>query len=1046
MAGSMIGHQAEKLDAPIEKAVSFNGKSNGTPQLERPPPPPSGSPPSAPLTEVGHPQSLTQRISDSFHGVTPVQPPPAPSNPTSLPPPLTQRSQTMPTLIPNARLPAKDKEKDKPALTIDPPQTANTDMDDSKSSICLSPSWDQGKKAKKERKQLDKERRKQEGARKEADKKARKEAEKQRAVANKAGKREGRLNKKPPPAAMDTQRMPSELRPQPGSRRNSILSILSSNQSSADSSRRSSRDLKRLSINSNGSSKDQRRSQSTPASSTEIEDPSDAWRPVVSGVAPQLPALPRFGLHSRDGSSGGSKANSWGSEEAYSREMVKYANQLSASPQRANFAGDATTTLQPARPLIRSHTDTALMTINQEQPIIKEVPRALAERKGSDDSSRTRSSGARHNPQGPDTHAMRSLHRVSGAARNRSAIEDAQQNHIHPLQANPIQIISSLDGGSYVHRERMRKQQQSLRGFNDEQAVRAATRLLGEEEKEISPLEPITTLPERQEIMISSQEAEEVPPVPPIPTVQASEPSNAPAEQYPNQSKRSQDDRHAVMLNNPDGMPAKRHTFLGMGFRSKPFKQPRNSVMAESMSRGSEENKSAKPPYSPRLDTSNLTEYPRLENGFSKESPPSKAERILGQAPPQSPPPQPPASRSRLSQAVVDKERSPSGKASSPIQGRTKLANAIVDKESPPRKKEASSVQARSNVSHDAIVEEPQTQVAPLVQTHSRTRTSSSQLLNDYESLPRSLPRSTTAPVLPTFNPEPFGINHGESTSASPPKDKQNQQIRDVGSSNQAKFRNEAAEEAVSRPQQSAQATVQKSESKPVPELVIEGVTPEGIVRKTSLKRPRSNPQLQVTTPDPPMPSLDFLPQLKHQALVKPKPRSNLRNSVIPNDETARPSSSQFPVPAAPMHNALPSASNSTPNLTAAPRSPKRLSSQMASHSYNGDTLTYQRALGSPNRASFGGRPRGLEKTVAKIIVTCCSCTRWIDLPSDLFEAMAMPARLTKLDGSAAGQGEARLDTAVQCPWCAHCMTSDCCSTDTWVCNKYDVRQQQIGS
>lgn len=996
-----MGNHTSKADAQFETAESFDDRSNGTTQAIMLSPPPSAGP---------------------FH--------------TAPPPSLTRRSQTMPTLTPDAKLPTTGKAR--PSLTIDPRNAAEGDVDDSKSSICLSPSWDQGKKEKKEKRQREKERKKQEEARKEAEKKARKEAEKQQAAANKAGKREGRLSKKPPPAAMETQRMPSALRQQSESRRNSILSVFSSGPSSGDSSRRSSRDLKRLSVASTASSNGQRRSQSTPASSTEIADSSSAWRSLVSGTAPQLPALPRFGLHSRNGSSGESKSNSWGSEEAYSRELFKYASELnqgSTSPQQATSVGDSIPSLKLARPLVRSQTDTALLTISQDQPVIKAVPRAVAERKGSKDAYPSRRSDPQGALQNSGNHSTKDsgvdqifLNNVQVATQDRSGAQHAQHVTVHPLQANPIQIASSLDGGSYVHKERMRKQQQSLRGFQDEQAVKDATRTLEEEDEDL-PQEQVVTFPEGQETAISDYKAEVVPPVPPIPKVQAPEPIVESVDQLHGYLKEPSEPSESVVLCNPDSMPTKRHTFLRFGFGSKPLDQPRQFSVAESVATSSENTDHAKPQQAPRLDTKNTMDSTRL----------SKAERILGHAPPQTPPSQTPLGRSRLSQAVVDKERSPTGKSNSPTQGRRKLTNAIVDKDLPPRKKDHSPVQVRASPAQDGFSKETQVQEQQMVRSHSRTRTSSSQLLNDNVSLPQLLPRSTAAPVLPIFSHEPILLSHGEAANSTPAQFHVHAPTNKNELTDETSFQLAMAAKPLPQPPQSAELAQNKSEPKHVPELVIESATPEGIVRKTSLKRPRSNPQLQVTTPNPPVPSLDFLPRLKHQALVKPKPRSHLRNSLVPTDETARPSSSQFPVPAAPMHHALTPANNSAPNLTiTAPRSPKRPTSQLGPRSLTSDTLDPKRPTGPPNRMSTGGRPAGLGKTVAKLIVTCCSCTRWIDLPSDLFEAMALPARLTKLDGSAAGTGEARLDTAVQCPWCAHCMTTHCCSTDTWVCNKHN--------
>ena len=81
----------------------------------------------------------------------------------------------------------------------------------------------------------------------------------------------------------------------------------------------------------------------------------------------------------------------------------------------------------------------------------------------------------------------------------------------------------------------------------------------------------------------------------------------------------------------------------------------------------------------------------------------------------------------------------------------------------------------------------------------------------------------------------------------------------------------------------------------------------------------------------------------------------------------------------------------------------------------------------------------GMEaKPMAKLFVICCKCKFWHDLPSKLYEAMALPKELDKDESVAGGKSKgkvtgARLETAVKCPWCEHAMTTWCCQGWTTV-------------
>ena len=61
---------------------------------------------------------------------------------------------------------------------------------------------------------------------------------------------------------------------------------------------------------------------------------------------------------------------------------------------------------------------------------------------------------------------------------------------------------------------------------------------------------------------------------------------------------------------------------------------------------------------------------------------------------------------------------------------------------------------------------------------------------------------------------------------------------------------------------------------------------------------------------------------------------------------------------------------------------------------------------------------------VAKVLVVCCSCRYFHDLPSRVYECMANPDNVvTDSDLGMSGV----ISTAVTCPWCGHGMTKSCC-------------------
>ncbi|KAL9610604.1 MAG: hypothetical protein Q9167_004706 [Letrouitia subvulpina] len=831
------------------------------------------------------------------------------------------RSQTVPALSIDVEASKGDKLEESPK-----DQDGAADSESvTYSEICLSPSWSDfgGAKRKKEKKRQEKER-------KELEKKMKKEEGKQRAAELRAGKR---LSKKPPPAAMETQKMPSALR------RNSIISFISSHSSSAENSRRPSREERRLSVD---SSKENRRSQSTPASSTELPQESPkGWQPVVSPIAPQLPRLPRLGWHSRSGSSGTDKSRSWGSDDAYEKEIVNFAYQFQASTSPAfprQIKLDQVKTGQVSRPHIitRSQTDTNLMKVDP-QTVEMDIsqPPPVQDRKISKSTTRGNHYDLTDkNPGLSDTHHLNS----SKSTKSQSiAIGRPKSNRTGPIPppkaedrpriapnslAPPVQTRPTTDGSSYVHKQRMYQQQMSIARFEDEQAVKDAN----EANREDEGLPPEDHIPQHLKVDLSEQ-------------------------------------------------------------LSRQTKQKANSEAKPSYSEGKAKEQRLPPQqnlnYEPPKDHSDTVLH------RSEATPGSKFDRIIGFRRQKKPEPQKIVLPGKT--VVADKRTS---KRSPP----PPLPNIEIEPlpASPESKRSVSSGNTKSS-------ELAQEQKSGYVQNHSRTRTSSSQLLGEDMPFSKPLPRSSTAPVLLP-----------EMKVPSSPERKSN-----VETKTKAERKSVTFDSNVGEARRDGKPSTENAA--PGPEIVVGSISPEGIVRKTSIKRPRSNPNIQLTDTTKELPNLDFLPQLKHQPLTKPNRSSNRLTITTPADsdlstKVSNPSS-LVAKPTPDPSNPLP-LSSSAPNLAVAPRSPLR-AENLAQQQQGPESTVFipphsarhrnvsprgpraisrVSAFGSPN--VFGKTPKPSEavttKPIAKLFVICCKCNYWHDLPSKLYAAMAVPKNLTR--------------------------------------------------
>lgn len=844
--------------------------------------------------------------------------------------------------------------------------------------ICLSPSWSEfgTTKKKKEKKQLER-------AKKENDKKQRK-ADDIKAK---------RLSKKPP-AAMDTQKPSSALR------RNSGISFTSSRSSSRDDSRfsRGERGLSEISNHSSG----QRRSQSTPATSTDLSHESRGRNShMMSSAAPQIPKLessPKldsFAWHNRNSSAGTGQTDSSVGEKAYEKNLVDFAYRLEAS----------TTTIDPWKPtppvvkdlraswlpeppsFNRSQTMPDLM--GQEKH--RWAGKKLEQRLGSKDDT----PGKVNHPHGPGQPRVVYRRPLSPTQASDAAATSAtdlqptpeESSRMHQARAPnanhrgpPSQVKLPKDGSSYVHKQRMHQQQLSIASFQDEQAVKDAN--------ENNDLEPLAEHESIEKEILSLGTSVTV----------SSESSRGPTRQT------SLDCECKAEIDHEEDK------------RSEPKEAPMEAPIKESKD-STTPTPTATTPGSKTDRILNFRPFLRKSKQQSSPTKPavstpnSKGVAALN-------PKQPKVGRTVFSLPKPSK--------SDKIPVSVKLVSAEVAGPEP--------------ITNDTV--QPPEIERPNVQTHSRTRTSSSQLMTDDMLSHKHIRRPSTAPTLPLLGPQSSLASQLTRTEDVRDGLHPSGDVKQTDSNSKGQGGNHPESEAPT--------------SGP-PAVIVEGVTGEGLVHKTSIKRPRSNPMLQTfTQPSSPLPSLDFLPELKHQPLVKPK-RTSPVAPHFPGSLEKAPFNSKPPPLAISSPLAQSDARSISPtrakDLHVLPRSPLRLESHhppsegsLLRPGLNSRRRTMGPAITSSRPVTMGplsfgrgGTAEGLEaKPVAKLFVICCKCKFWHDLPSRLYELMALPQKLSRSDdpedaGVLDKTNQATLDTMVKCPWCEHYMTTWCCAGWTTV-------------
>ena len=873
--------------------------------------------------------------------------------------------------------------------------TSKDQEDPTPAEICLSPSWsDHGeKKRKREKKRMEKEQ-------KEVGKRLKQDQERQRTADIKAGKR---LSKNPPPAAMETQKMPQALR------RNSWVSIITSRTSSGENTRRSSREEKRLSGISIGSidSQSQSRSRSTPATSTEeasdLVRNSEQWHSVVSSAAPKIP---NFGWSSRRTSSGTNKSLSWGSEDEYAREVVSFAYRLDGSPTDPEHdKSNAPNTQQaPTTPtqqeavaprFSRSTTEPNLVSVIQQSGP-KSPQRPPAKRKdsaGQKDLLKENRNSASSPKISPNFQSD-----FAGEMEAVMASHHQKLNQNLPSLRSPQR--SSHDGSSYVHKQRMYQQQRSIAGFEDEQAVKDANdmaakfeALVGENGQQTGM--GLTATDTHQQPSktksITSNFANDI--VPAGPLTRDSVMQRDSVQSPPKQQSQVKQQKEVALSSSlkPAHTEATQKGHQGTQFRAS-SQNSRDSVLLN------------------KTQTTSSSKTDKIL-GFRRRSKVTPSQISV--------PENVQTNMVAVKSVPVTVIEELSGK---------RLKVERVSQETSPTQIHASSRKRSGSSTHNQRREslpEPKP-----IQSHARSRTSSSGVFSENLPSPMS-PKQATEPDLMTNNKAGKQVvdneNSRELRLEAEPNSPNSKHINPVTADRALPEITPAAKDA---PTPEATSSTAMPIAKPVPEVVVESRTEEGLVRKTSIKRPRSNPQLQTqTTMTNSLPSLDFLPQLKHQPFVKRQPQflpvAKDRFPPVPKDYATIKSMA-----------AKQTSTPNAPDLELIPRSPLRVPSE-----FPVPGRTFNRSSTDVGTVSFekGALGEGMEaKPIAKLFVICCKCKFWHDLPSKLYEAMALPKELHQDEDVGEDKRKvkfagARLETAVKCPWCEHAMTTWCCQGWTTV-------------
>ncbi|KAI0383428.1 hypothetical protein F5Y04DRAFT_287158 [Hypomontagnella monticulosa] len=176
------------------------------------------------------------------------------------------------------------------------------------------------------------------------------------------------------------------------------------------------------------------------------------------------------------------------------------------------------------------------------------------------------------------------------------------------------------------------------------------------------------------------------------------------------------------------------------------------------------------------------------------------------------------------------------------------------------------------------------------------------------------------------------------------------------------------------------------------------------------------------------MHSTPFLPELKHQSLYPKKAKAEISSISLPNSPPPELADG------APRKSALRASRKNSPNSedSSALVSPGAAYLQEARKAAQIPPIPASRALrphyahkNSSTSVKSAVSSEVRSDPLAKMLVECCSCKFFHDMPSRVYECMAKPDSLVedKLLGVSA-----TITTMVKCPWCGHGMSTQCCS------------------
>ncbi|OTB17337.1 hypothetical protein K445DRAFT_20688 [Daldinia sp. EC12] len=174
--------------------------------------------------------------------------------------------------------------------------------------------------------------------------------------------------------------------------------------------------------------------------------------------------------------------------------------------------------------------------------------------------------------------------------------------------------------------------------------------------------------------------------------------------------------------------------------------------------------------------------------------------------------------------------------------------------------------------------------------------------------------------------------------------------------------------------------------------------------------------------------STNFLPDSRHQPLQQKKVKDFTASGSLPNSPPVELTDR------APRKSALRASRKNSSNSdeSSAVVSPGAAYLQEARKSAPIPPASTSRALrphyahkNSSTSIKSAGASEGRSEPLAKMLVECCSCKFFHDMPSRVYECMAKPDSLVedKLLGVSA-----TITTMVKCPWCGHGMSTQCCS------------------